>query len=161
LLATPQALRVWEEGSRLWLLSRNTLALVGLTLLLGFPAGILLAVLLYRTDLPGASTFRRLVLVWVFVPLPLFAAGWESLGLPRGQGILSAAWVHALAGLPWVTLLAGLGLRAVERESEEDALTAAGPMAVLWHVSLPRARAALAAAAIWVALLSASEIVVT
>ena len=159
----------WREHGRLLLLARNTLLLIGVTVLLALPVGVFLAVLLSRTDLPGRRVLRFLVLLTVFVPLPLFASGWEAalgaggwLSLAGwGQGLLAAAWVHAAAGLPWVVLLAGLGLCWVERDLEEDALTAAPPWRVLLLVTLPRAQAALGAAALWVALQAASEITVT
>jgi iron(III) transport system permease protein len=153
------------------------------------PAGVTAAVLLYRTDLPGRGAFRLLALLTLFVPLPLFASGWQAvLGsggwlplplwnaarpsesaftsggsswTPWGQGVGSAVWIHAMAGLPWVILLCGVGLRSVERSLEEDALTAAPAWRVLLRVSLPRAGASVAAAALWVALQAATEITVT
>ena len=119
------------------------------------PLGTAAAVLLYRTDLPFRRTFRFLTLLALFVPLPLFTSGWQAvLGsggwlplawwnpprpgadsatapggvwAPWGQGIGSAVWIHAAAALPWVILVVGLGLSGVERDLEEDALTAAGP----------------------------------
>jgi iron(III) transport system permease protein len=80
---------------------------------------------------------------------------------PWAQGLGAAIWVHAVAGLPWVVWIVGQGLRRVERELEEEALLAAGPWRVLWAVTLPRCRAAIFAAALWVALQTATEITVT
>jgi iron(III) transport system permease protein len=118
----------------------------------------------------------------LFVPLPLFTSGWQSVvgsggwlplpawsgdlsGLagwtPWGQGIGSAIWIHAVAALPWVILLAGQGVSWVERELEEDALTLLPSWLVIVHVTLPRAGAALGAAALWVSLQVATEISVT
>jgi iron(III) transport system permease protein len=136
------------------------------------PAGVLLAVVLERTDLPGRRLFSVLLLGTLFVPLPLFASAWQvvlglardySLGdwAPWSQGLGSAAWIHAMAGLPWVVLLTSLGLRNVEPDLEEDArlhLSAAG---VLWRISLPRCSASIAAALLWVALQTGTEITVT
>jgi iron(III) transport system permease protein len=189
LLATPAAWGAWAEAGRPLALARNTALLVAFTLALSLPAGVAGAVLLYRTDLPGRRWLRLLVLLTLFVPLPLFTSGWQAVvgpgswlplavwspprpeepaspatgaaWAPWGQGVGSAAWVHAVAGLPWVVLLVGQGLCWVERELEEDALTAAGPWRVLWHVSLPRSAAAVAAAAVWVALQTGTEITVT
>jgi iron(III) transport system permease protein len=93
------------------------------------------------------------------LPLPSWRT--PEVGAPWAEGLGAAVWVHAVAGLPWVILLVGLGLVWVERELEEDALTACGPWRVLWHVTLPRCRAAIAAAALWVALQTATEITVT
>jgi iron(III) transport system permease protein len=186
LAGEPAAWDGWEPG-RLLGLVRNTAWLVGGTLLLALPAGVAGAVLLYRTDLPLRRLFRFLAVLTLFVPLPLFATGWQAvlgsggwlpLGLwnapratsfapdsaawtPWGQGIGSAVWIHAVAGLPWVILLAGQGLLGVERSLEEDAWTALPAWRVVLKVSLPRAGAAIAAAALWVSLQAAGEITVT
>jgi iron(III) transport system permease protein len=180
----------WVDPGRLAALGATTLRLVAGTLVLALPAGVVGAVLLYRTDLPLRRLLRFLTLLGLFVPLPLFASGWQAaLGSggwlpldfwnagrspdpsfapaaggawsPWGQGLGTAVWIHALAGLPWVVWLVGCGLRWADPELEEDALTAAPPWRVLVGVTLPRARAAVAAAALWVALQTATEIGVT
>jgi iron(III) transport system permease protein len=189
LLFDPDALGALLDGPRLLFLGRNSLLLVAGTLALCLPAGVVTAVLLYRTDLPFRRALRALVLLTLFVPLPLFTSGWQaavgsggwlplrwwnaprpsepafmsggSTWTPWGQGIGTAVWIHATAGLPWVIWLVGRGLRRVDRELEEDALTAAGPWTVLVRVSLPRASASVLAAALWVALQTATEITVT
>ena len=181
LLAMADAWRGLREGARLTELAINTLRLIGLTLALSLPAGVVLAVLLYRTDLPCRRLFRSFLLLSLFVPLPLFASGWQAavgsggwlawpawnrparrrpglwlrrldLGGSWGQGVASAAWIHA-AGALAVGRAAGRAGAALGRaDLEEDALTAAGPGRVLWRVTLPRARAAIVAAAAWVGL---------
>jgi len=188
-LASPGAWHVWDEGGRLLGLARNTLLLVAGTLALALPAGVLGAVLLYRTDLPFGGVFRFFMLLTLFVPLPLFASGWQAaMGsgglLPAsfwspaaasdpdvspgglvwkawGRGLNAALWIHAVAALPWVVLLVGQGLRWVERDLEEEALTFAGPWRVLWSVTLRRSLAAVGGAALWVTLQTATEITVT
>jgi iron(III) transport system permease protein len=157
---------------RLVLLGETTLALVGLTLALAIPAGVVGAILLERTDLPGRRLFGVVLLGTLFVPLPLFTSAWQvvlsllqdvSAGewAPWSQGLVSAAWIHAVAGLPWVVLLVAWGLRGVERDLEEDASMLLGPLGVLWHVTLPRCAASIAAAAVWVAFQTSTEITVT
>jgi iron(III) transport system permease protein len=69
--------------------------------------------------------------------------------------------VHAVAGLPWVVLLVGRGLASVEPELEEDALLLRGPVGALWSVTLPRAAGSIAAAMLWLAVQTATEITVT
>jgi iron(III) transport system permease protein len=188
-LAFPGAWHIWLEGGRLLGLARNTLLLVAGTLALALPAGVVGAVLLYRTDLPGRDFFRFVALLTLFVPLPLFASGWQAaLGsgglLPAafwsppaasdpdvsptgfvwkawGRGLNAALWIHAAAALPWVVLLVGQGLRWVEPDLEEEALTFAGPWRVLTRVTLRRSLAAVAGAALWVTLQTATEITVT
>lgn len=188
-LRHPAAWQAWTEAERLLLLARNTLLLIAGTLALTLTVGVPAAVLLYRTDLPLRRLFRFLVLLSLFVPLPLAASAWQATfgsgGLlpadlwstplqpgadapapvipwkPWAQGMYAAIWVHAAVALPWVILLVGVGLRWVERELEEDALTCAGPLRVIWSVTLRRARAAIGVAALWVALQVATEISVT
>jgi iron(III) transport system permease protein len=167
---------------RLLSLGRNTVGLVGGTLALCVPLGVAAAVVLYRTDLPGRRVFRFLLVLTLFIPLPLFASGWQIvLGsggwfpvsfwnaaidpsegwVPWGRGIGTAIWIHALAGFPWIVLLVGQGLCWVERELEEDAITAAASWRVLLRVSLSRASASLGAAILWVAVQTATEITIT
>ncbi len=160
----PQAWRVWGDFGRLGVLAGNTLALTIGTLSLCFPLGTLIAALLFRTDLSGRAILRALFLVFLFVPAPLLAAGWQSAtgALPGGlSGLAPAVLLHAVAGLPWIVLIAGHGLISVERDLEEDALTAAGPWRVFWLVTLPRSAPALSAAALWVGLQVAGEITFT
>src|SRR5262249_6588236 len=71
----------WPTGEtlhRLAVLHRNTALLVLLVGLLAGPAGVLLAVLLIRTDLPGRRLFACLLLLSLFVPLPLVLSGWQA-----------------------------------------------------------------------------------
>lgn len=187
-LSRPDAWRVWGETERVRQLARNTALLVGGTLLVSLPLGTLAAFLFYRSNLPFARFWRSLTLFTLFVPLPLFASAWQAtLGTggwlpaavwrsgpfteavpgdvrpvwkPWAQGFGAAIWVHSVAALPWVILIVGHGLRWVERELEEDALTVTSSRGVLFHVTLPRSRAALAVAGLWVALLTATEITV-
>ncbi len=156
---------------RMGQLAQTTLLLVWLTLSLAVPAGVVLAVLLERTDLACRGALGVLLLSTLFVPLPLCTSAWqvvlaqiwvtETVWTPWVRGLASAAWIHAMAGLPWVVLLTTWGLRSVERGLEEDARLMLGPVGVLWHFSLPRCAASIAAAALCVALQTANEITVT
>ncbi|HKB06438.1 MAG TPA: ABC transporter permease subunit [Gemmataceae bacterium] len=164
-LRSPGSWAAWAEADRIAELIGTTLGLCALVLVLAGPAGIALAVLLYRTDLPCRVVLRSALAVGLFVPLPLFALAWQAVGgggwRPWTHGVLWAALVHAAAALPWVVWLTGLGLRRVEPELEEDALTAMPAARVLWHVSLRRASPAIGLAAVWVVLQAAGEITVT
>lgn len=178
LFSHAHAWRAWAEADRFAALARNTLLLVAGTLALALPLGIGAAVLLYRTDLPCRGTLRFVTVLTLFVPLPLFTSAWQAalgttglfpvagwrtpeIGAPWAQGLGAAVWVHAVAALPWVIVLVGQGLIWVERELEEDALCVFAAWRVLASVTLPRCRAAIAAAALWVALQTATEITVT
>lgn len=155
----------WAEANRLVELAANTFGLCGLTLVFSMIPGVILAVLFYRTDLPAARLFRGIIGLGLFVPLPLFALAWQSLGgggwRPWTQGILFAALVHAAAALPWVVWLTGLGLVRVEPELEDDALTVMPAWQVTWRVTLRRSSPAIGLAVVWVVLQTAGEITVT
>jgi iron(III) transport system permease protein len=189
LLTQAEGWQAWREGERLLSLAGNTVGLVVGTLALALPAGIAAAVFLYRTDLPLRRFLRTLTVLTLFIPLPLFTSAWQAaLGTggwlpaafwntpppgdpdfssngmawkPWAHGLGAAIWVQAVAGLPWVIVLVGQGLCWVERELEEDGLMVAPAWQVLWRITLPRGRAAIFAAGLWVALLAASEITIT
>ncbi len=83
--------------------------------------------------------------------------GWQPILVGRS----GAAFVHAMATLPWVVLIAGIGLCAVEPELEESALLDYAPARVLRKVTFRRALGAIAAAALAVAVLTAGDMTVT
>jgi iron(III) transport system permease protein len=148
----------------------NTLLLVTGTLCLALPLGSAAAVLLYRTNLPGRHVLRFFTVLTLFVPLPVLTTAWQVAlgkaglwtvsGRPWAEGLGPAIWIHVQAAVPWVILIVGQGLLHVESELEEDALLAVGPWQVLWRVTLPRCRGAIAAATVWVALQVSGEIAV-
>ena len=189
LVRYPGAWEAWTETPRLLSLLRNTTLLVLGTLALTMPIGVAIALLLYRSDLPGRRILRGILILLLFVPLPLQASAWQAalgnggwLPLPTwrtippddpdyvpggigwkpwAQGLPAAIWVHAVAALPWVVWLVGLGLSGVERALEEDALVHGGIWAALRRVTLPRAAPAIGAAAAWIAIQTMTEITVT
>ena len=153
-------------------LALETIGLVTATEAMSLPLGILLAILLFRTDLWGRRVMLALIALTAFVPLPLHATAWlgalgnagrmQALGVrPILVGRFGAAVVHAIASLPWVILLAGVGLCAVEPELEESASLDFGPWRVLTRVTLRRAVGAIASAALAVAVLTAGDMTVT
>jgi iron(III) transport system permease protein len=177
LLTHPASAAAWADVPRLLSLAANTTLLVAGTLALALPAGSAVAILLFRTDLPLGAVFLFLTILSLFVPLPLLTSAWQAAlgtggwlpatlwplapGRPWAEGLGPAIWIHAVAVLPWVILIVGVGVCWVESEMEEDALLVMGPWRVLWHVTLPRSGAAIWAAALWVTLQTAGDITVT
>ena len=109
--------RLAIETDRAWSLATEAIAL---------PLGILLAILLFRTDVWGRRLLLALIGLAAFVPLPLHATAWlgalgnagrmQAFGVrPILVGRVGAAVVHALAALPWVVLI--VGRRACARSS--------------------------------------------
>lgn len=147
---------------------RVTLVAVGIACAVGIPS----AVLLFRTDVWGRGGLLALLALAAFVPLPLHATAWLGAfgNAGRSQLIGGAPWlidwwgaavVHALAALPWVVFIAGVGLRTVEPELEELALLDRGAARVLFGVTLRRALGALAGAALAAAVLTSGEMTIT
>ena len=131
-------------------LALETIGLVLATEAIALPIGVLLAVVLFRTDVWGRRGLLAIIALAAFVPMPLHATAWlgalgnagrmQALGVrPILVGRFGAAVVHALAALPWVVLLTGVGLCAVEPELEESALLDFGPLRVLTRITLRRA----------------------
>ena len=143
-----------------------------MTEVLVLPPGILLALLLFRTDTWGRGLLLGVLGISAFVPLPLHATAWlgafgnagrmQAFGVqPLLVGRTGAAIIHALAALPWVVFLVGVGLRTVEPELEESAELEMPPSRVWFQVTLRRSLGAIAAAAVAVAVLTAGDMTVT
>ncbi len=168
---------LWHFEPRVGGLWLHTACLAAGACLLALPLGGLAAVVIYKTDAAGREFAGLLFIGMLFVPLFLIAGAWDAgFGLqgwhtlaalgegghePWLRGWRAAIWIHALAAVPWVVLIVGAGLRAVEAEIEEDAATCATPLRVLLHVSLRRAAPAFVVAALWIAVVAAAEISVT
>lgn len=138
------------------------------------PVGVFLAVLLVRCNLPFRRTITFLLAAQLLLPLYLVTAAWQSsLGIqgsftvwfdasrPLLDGARGAIWVHAMAAIPWVVLIVGVGLRFVEPELEEDALTATSARSVLLRITLPRASGAIGVALLWIVVTTSSEMTAT
>jgi iron(III) transport system permease protein len=139
---------------------------------IALPLGLPLAFLLFRSDLWGRRVGIALTALLAFVPLPLVATAWlgalgnagraQALGFgPILTGIWGAAFLQAMAGLPWVVLLAGVGLRAVEPELEEAALLDLPAWRVVTQVTLRRSAGAVAGAALVLAVMTAGDMTIT
>jgi iron(III) transport system permease protein len=139
---------------------------------IALPVGLVISLLLFRTDAFAGRLLLGLITLAAFIPLPLHATAWlgalgnagrlQALGWqPILVGRHGAAFVHAMAALPWVVLISGLGFCAVEPELEESALLDYGPLRVLRVVTLRRALAPIAAAALAVAVVTAGDMTVT
>lgn len=159
--------------ARTWTLVLNTLLLAGATCAISVPLGTALALVLSRTDLPGRRAGVVLLGLMLLVPLYLQAAAWQAgfgmqgwLMLATGtppwiDGWCGAVWVHAMAAVPWVALIVGIGLSLVEPELEERALLDGYPLQVFFHVTLPAALPAIGVATLWVGITAAREMTVT
>lgn len=166
-------LSLGDEGlARPLALAGETLKLVFLTEAIALPVGIPLGFLLFRTNLWGRRGWLALMAISAFVPMPLHATAWLGAfgNVGRSQlfgsspflvGVVGAAVVHAVAAIPWVVILAGVGLRSVEPELEESAQMDLSGWRVVTSVTLRRGAWAIAGAALAVAVLTAGDMTVT
>jgi len=172
LLTPPSSAFGTADLARPLRLAGETARLVAAAGALALPVGLPLAFLLFRTDAWGRRPALGLLAVSAFVPMPLHATAWlgafGNAGRARAFGVTpalagwpGAAFVHATAALPWIVLLAGVGLRAVEPELEEAASLDLPAWRVALGVTFRRSLAAVAGAALAVAVLTAGDMTVT
>jgi iron(III) transport system permease protein len=137
--------------------------------------GVPLAWLVVRTDLPGRrlwglaaslplvipSFVAALALLGAFAPRGLLQQALEPLGvetLPDVTGYWGALLALTLSTYPYVFLLASAGLREIDPSAEDAARSlGAGRLKVLFRVTLPSLRPALAAASLLVSLYVLSD----
>ncbi len=153
-------------------LAIQTALLVLITLAIALPIGVTTALLISRTDVPAKPFWSLVVLLPALVPIDLHATAWlaaagpqglaRSLGLPvELKGLFGAAWIHAMAAIPWIAALVGVAVSLVESELEEDCLLLVGPLRTMWHVTLRRSAGAVVAVALFVGVITAGEMAVT
>lgn len=153
-------------------LAFETLRLVLATTVLALPAGVALGLILFRTDAWGRRPLAILTILALFVPLPLHTTAWLGAIGSAGRSQLfgsepiltgwpGAAFIHAVAAIPWVAVISGIGLRGVESSLEESALLDMRGWKVVVRVTLRRSIGAIAAAALAVAVLTAGDMTVT
>ena len=132
----------------------------------------MLAWILVRSDLPGRRAAFWIIGLMIFLPLYLQASAWQAgfgqegwysrgeTGRPWLSGWYAALWVQALAAIPWIVLIVGLGMRTVEPAFGRQALLDGTPWQAFWRVTMPACRS-MGLAATWVAMLIAGDMTVT
>jgi iron(III) transport system permease protein len=162
-------------------LLRNTLLLSAGVSAIALPVGVFSAWLLARTNAPGSGLGWPVAIAMLFMPLYLQAAGWDAAVGRQGwlaswnslafgnfnasqlalTGWPAAIWVHAMAAVPWVIVIAGRGLQLVEAELEETALLDGRLIRVALHVTCVRAMPSFVIAGLAIFVFTSSEIAVT
>jgi iron(III) transport system permease protein len=168
---------LWHTDPRVGRLWLNTAWLAAAASLMAVPVGTFAAVAIFKTDVPGRRAAALVFTAILFVPLYMVTGAWDAgFGIqgwhtlatnphlaqdPWLAGWRAAIWVHAFAAVPWVVLIVGTGLRAIDAEIEDDAATCASPASVIWNISLPLSAPVIMVACTWVAIVASSEISVT
>ena len=170
-----RALGEWpREPGRVAGLTLTTLTLAALAVSIALIPGIAWGMSLARAGRFGWA----LVAAGAAVPLCVQAIAWQAAGgglldwaartpgdpaawRPWRAGLLPAAFVHGMAGVPAIAVVVGLMLRSVDPRLIEVAILEAGWMRAARRVFLPRILLGATAGAAWVALQAATEIPVT
>ena len=153
-------------------LAMTSLRLIGLAEAIALPLGLSLAFVLSRTDVWGRRGMLAVVGLAAVVPTPLLATGWlggfgnagrlQALGSgPSLSGLPGAAFIHAMAALPWVVAIAAVGFRSVEPDLEALARLDLTPLGVIIRVTLRRSLGAIVASALAVAVLTGGDMTIT
>ncbi|HEX4772539.1 MAG TPA: ABC transporter permease [Bryobacteraceae bacterium] len=156
--------RLLREDDALWASVWNSVlvaaAAVVLSILFGLPA----ALALDRTQFPGKSVFRRLVMLPLILPgiitglslLTLFVTAHLKLSL------VTVASGHGTALISVAVTEISAGLQKFDRQQEEASRDlGASEWYTFWRVTLPNLRLSLAAAALLIFTLSMDEIAVS
>ncbi|QDT70189.1 putrescine transporter subunit: membrane component of ABC superfamily protein [Planctomycetes bacterium MalM25] len=171
------AVLVGLAGRRVGGLLASSLLVAAPAAAIGLALGLVVALGVAKSRAPGRRVALAAVSALVLLPLHLVATGWLAAlgdlgwlsqwlagsGPSRGWliGYPGAIALHALYAAPWAALLATAALAAVDSRREEQALLDAGPLSVLWRVTLREAAPALAAIGALLAVLAATEIAAT
>ncbi|MBX7102993.1 MAG: hypothetical protein K1X57_02855 [Gemmataceae bacterium] len=108
---------------------------------------------------------RLILMLGLATPLPVIAVAWHALRwgrwTPLDSGLLPAAVIHCVAGLPWVTLIVLAGLRRVDQSVQEDALLHTSRLKRAFRVDLPLVGPYLVMSCMWLVIQVSTEIVIT
>lgn len=164
---TPEATRT---------LLRNSLTLASLTSLLAVPVAAFLAYLMSRFAVPWSRQVDGAMLVLLFFPLYLQLAAWEA-GFGRGgwystliaqrlsepplEGLRGAAFVHAVAAIPWLYWIFRLGFETIPHVLEQAASLDATRWQVFSRVTLPLSVPLLLGGISFASIVAMTEITIT
>jgi len=155
----------------------NTAVVSGIAALLALSVGLVLAVLLFRTNVVGKTLGKALLLL--LLCLPTYATGsallWSvefltplvgsSVPLAGFSALRESAVVagvlYGIMLTPLATMVLGVGLNLVDSSCEDQALLECGTAGVLWYVSFPLIRWNLCVAALLVVFISATDYYIT
>src|SRR5581483_11269041 len=154
----------------------HTLSLAGSTTAIALILGVMLGVLLIKTDMPLRRTFAVLIALPLFMPPYIIALSWSDLlardglmawMLPKPMVSVLYTKLYGLCGcvlvmvsslMPIVLIITMIALRAINPRLEEAAKLIADWPHTLRHVSLPMVQPAIVFAGMIVFLLAVGEV---
>lgn len=155
-----------EFGNALWTSLLVALAAVGISLVIGVPAGIGLS----RYRFTGRGLISTLLLAPLTMPGIAIGLGIYVLAILIEErteiAISGSLWLmiaaHTLIALPWVVRLCLASLANHDRSAEEAASSlGAQPFRVIWHVTLPAMRSGIVASALFAFIVSFENLEMT
>jgi iron(III) transport system permease protein len=150
---------VWQEvvSAQTAALLARSLGLVAVVTGLCLVIGIACALLVVRTDVPGAGLMEVLLAVPLAVPSFVAAFAWVS-WRPSIGGFWGATLVLTLVSYPFVYLPVSAALRRLDPAQEEVSRSLGrGAVRTVFSVTLPQVRTAAAAGGLLVALYTLSD----
>ncbi len=157
-------------------LFQNSLKLALLSGLVALPLSSLLAFFMARFEIPGRRFIDGCLLVLLLMPLYVQLAAWEA-GFGRGgwystliaeqlsdpplEGLRGSVWVHAMAAIPWLYGVFRLGLESIPSTYEDAARIDGSAWQVFRHVTLPLTLPVFVGGALFVGIVTMTEITVT
>jgi iron(III) transport system permease protein len=151
--------KAWDEIAqrRTVDLVTRSLGLMVIATTLCVVLGVAAAVLVTRTDLPGARVWQVVLALPLAIPTYLAAYAWVSVR-PSLAGMGGATLVLVVCSYPYVFLPVAAALRRIDRASEEVARASGhSALSVVWRITLPQVRTAIASGALLVALYVLSD----
>lgn len=148
----------------IWDSALNSLVVAVVAVLFSLTFGLLAALALDRTDFPGKSIFRRLVLLPLILPGIITGLSLLMFVVFAGTqlSLLTVFLGHGTALISVATTELFAGLQKMDRAQEEASLDlGATPWQTFWRITLPNLKLSLIAAALLIFTLSMDEIAVT
>jgi len=155
--------QLFADGA-LWDSVLNSLKVAGAAVAIALGLGMPAALALDRTDFPGKSLFRRLVLLPLILPGIITGLSLLMLfvGARRNLSLITITLGHGTALISVATTEIFAGLQKMDRAQEEASLDlGASPWRTFWRITLPNLRASVLAAGLLIFTLSLDEIAVS
>ncbi len=151
------------DWQRWLMLLGNTAIVAAVAVAIAVGVGTIVSLLLVRTNFPGRRLMHAGALLGACIPVYVGAILMINIvpAFDLEQSAVGAGVLSGLIYLPLGVVVLCAVMRAADPELEDLARLDASPVRVLWSVTLPRARAGIATAAMLITLLVATDFSIT
>ena len=166
----------WQMPADTGKLFLHSLTLAGCTIALALPVSLLVAYARSQANRTAGELADISHIILLFMPLYLQLAGWEA-GFGRGgwystliaadlsepplEGLRGAAFVHAVAALPFLYWLLRLGFASVPQRLLDSAALDGSAWQVFRRVTLPLSMPVVMGSCLYITIVTMTEITVT